>query len=219
MPSDLTGTPTSLGIGTYNTSIDAPSGLGFNEAMAQIDALLAARTKNITINATPPASPADGDIWILPNVDGKGTRWQFQYNAASASSFKWEFIGGAPLAYNNSSPYTNSIAATFQIPGTFATTLTRAGDYIARFTAQASNVTGGVAEIAIVSSLNGATNGMQSDFSNVANGAIVTLGNMTYWNGVAAGWVADVAYYASSIAGSKVSFTNRTFSVLPVRVS
>lgn len=48
MPTDLTGTPTSLGIGTYNVDNDAPSGLGFNEAMAQIDALLVARTVQIT---------------------------------------------------------------------------------------------------------------------------------------------------------------------------
>lgn len=43
MPTDATGTPTSLGIPTYNTSVDAPSGLGFNAAMASIDALIAAR--------------------------------------------------------------------------------------------------------------------------------------------------------------------------------
>lgn len=43
MPTDLTGTPTSLGIGTYNVDADAPSGLGFNAAMAQIDALIASR--------------------------------------------------------------------------------------------------------------------------------------------------------------------------------
>lgn len=43
MPTDLTGTPTSLGIGTFNVDADAPSGLGFNEAMAQIDSLIAAR--------------------------------------------------------------------------------------------------------------------------------------------------------------------------------
>lgn len=48
MATDLTGAPTSQGIGTYNTSADAPSGLGFNAAMAQIDALFAARTKALT---------------------------------------------------------------------------------------------------------------------------------------------------------------------------
>jgi len=40
---DATGAPTSLGIHKYNTSVDAPSGLGFNSAMDDIDALLVAR--------------------------------------------------------------------------------------------------------------------------------------------------------------------------------
>lgn len=48
MPTDATGTPTSLGIRKYNTSVDAPSGLGFNGAMDDIDALLVARTKALT---------------------------------------------------------------------------------------------------------------------------------------------------------------------------
>lgn len=48
MPTDLTGTPTALGIGTFNVDVDAPSGLGFNAAMGQIDALLAAQDAEIT---------------------------------------------------------------------------------------------------------------------------------------------------------------------------
>lgn len=55
MPTDLTGTPTSLGIGTYNVDADAPSGLGFNAAMAQIDALIASRL-------TTPAGILAGEI-------------------------------------------------------------------------------------------------------------------------------------------------------------
>lgn len=43
MPTDATGTPTALGIPTFNVDVDAPSGLGFNEAMAQIDALIQLR--------------------------------------------------------------------------------------------------------------------------------------------------------------------------------
>lgn len=46
----------------------------------------------------PPSSPSSGDIWVGTNVDANGTRWQFQYNAGSASTYKWEFIGGAPFA-------------------------------------------------------------------------------------------------------------------------
>lgn len=48
MATDATGTPTSLGIPKYNTSADAPSGLGFNAAMDTIDALLVARNPVIT---------------------------------------------------------------------------------------------------------------------------------------------------------------------------
>ncbi len=65
MPTDLNGTPTSLGIGTYETSSDAPSGLGFNEAMAQIDALIAARMK-IT------GTPTDGQV---PSWDAGASEW------------------------------------------------------------------------------------------------------------------------------------------------
>lgn len=43
MATDATGSPTPLGIPKYNTSADAPSGLGFNAAMDAIDALLSAR--------------------------------------------------------------------------------------------------------------------------------------------------------------------------------
>jgi hypothetical protein len=55
---DATGAPTSLGIRKYNTSADAPSGLGFNGAMDDIDALLVARV-------TKPASIASGEapVW------------------------------------------------------------------------------------------------------------------------------------------------------------
>lgn len=50
MATDATGTPTSLGIPTYNVNVDAPSGNGFNAAMAEIDTLLQGRA--------PLASPA-----------------------------------------------------------------------------------------------------------------------------------------------------------------
>lgn len=43
MATDATGAPTPLGIPKYNTSADAPSGLGFNAAMDAIDALIAAK--------------------------------------------------------------------------------------------------------------------------------------------------------------------------------
>lgn len=52
MATDATGTPTSLGIRKYNTSADAPSGLGFNGAMDDIDALLIARIPKTLVTTT-----------------------------------------------------------------------------------------------------------------------------------------------------------------------
>lgn len=43
--------------------------------------------------AGPPAAPSDGDEWIVPNVDGVGLRWVFQWNNAAGW---WEFAGGPP---------------------------------------------------------------------------------------------------------------------------
>lgn len=48
------------------------------------------------LSGGPPSSPTDGDIWIASAVDANGTRWMFQYNAGSASLYKWEFVGGPP---------------------------------------------------------------------------------------------------------------------------
>lgn len=55
MATDATGTPTPLGIPKFNTSADAPSGLGTNAMMDAIDALIQAR---IGI----PAGIASGDV-------------------------------------------------------------------------------------------------------------------------------------------------------------
>jgi microcystin-dependent protein len=43
LATDATGTPTPLGIPTYNINVDAPSGNGFNAAMAAIDTLIGSR--------------------------------------------------------------------------------------------------------------------------------------------------------------------------------
>jgi hypothetical protein len=47
------------------------------------------------LSATPPGSPVDGQLWALP-LTGGGV-WLFRYNAGSASTYKWEFVGGPPL--------------------------------------------------------------------------------------------------------------------------
>ena len=67
MATDATGTPTSLGIPKFNTSADAPSGLGFNAAMDTINTLIAARM-------TAPANPVDGDVPVWDNASSQWVR-------------------------------------------------------------------------------------------------------------------------------------------------
>lgn len=56
--------------------------------------LLRANLKQPYVSTTPPPNPYDGMLWVFPVNPSAGIRWTFQYVAASASPFKWEFIGG-----------------------------------------------------------------------------------------------------------------------------
>ena len=47
--------------------------------------------------ASLPSSPVDGDEIVYTANGTLGVRWHFKYRAASASAYKWEFIGGAPI--------------------------------------------------------------------------------------------------------------------------
>jgi hypothetical protein len=70
----------------------------FYDKYGQKRAFVVGVTQKVTTSPLaggPPASPADGDIWIASGVTASGERWHFQYNAGSASSYKWEFIGGS----------------------------------------------------------------------------------------------------------------------------
>lgn len=84
------------------------------------------------LSAGPPGSPADGDIWVATAVDTgnitttNGTRWAFQYNSSSTSTYKWEFIGGSDIEIPPTSGFTATNgswqeAAFYAVP--------RAGDY------------------------------------------------------------------------------------------
>ena len=79
------------------------------------------------IGSGPPASPADGDIWFA-GVDGAGTVWTFRYNAGSASTYKWEFVGGLGLTITNYTVPTWVVAAWTLFPGLHYLA-PRAGEY------------------------------------------------------------------------------------------
>lgn len=51
----------------------------------------------VTYGTTPPASPVEGQLWLLPADASKGVMWMLRYRSGSASTYKWEFVGGTPL--------------------------------------------------------------------------------------------------------------------------
>src|SRR5262245_9119425 len=86
---------------------------------------------NISYGATPPASPNDGDLWYLPADTTLGIIWIFRYRAASASAYKWEYIGGPPLRHAISTQETTTAVTTWVDLATVGprVIVPRAGDY------------------------------------------------------------------------------------------
>jgi hypothetical protein len=230
MATDATGTPTSPDlIPTYNTSADAPSGLGFI-AMAALNATGApgARTylrgdgawttaplvTTSALSGGPPGSPSDGDIWVATGVDANGTRWSFQYNAGSASTYKWEFIGGsstnADVAGNQSTTSnTNVDLGTVQ-----SITLARAGDYLVRWGCDLYATVGAATPVNAVTKAGTVLGEVVNGVGSV--NAQMSLSKEVVVPGLAAADVLKSQYRVSANTGN---FLNRFMHVVPVRVA
>jgi hypothetical protein len=68
LATDATGSPTSLGIPKFNTSADAPSGLGSNAQMDAIDTLLAARVVKPSGIVSGEVPVWNGTTWVRSSV-------------------------------------------------------------------------------------------------------------------------------------------------------
>jgi hypothetical protein len=178
------------------------------------------------LSAGPPSSPLDGDIWIATNVDAAvlpsntlGIRWAFQYNAGSASAYKWEFIGGAPL----------SAEVLTQQPGTVNTgyvdlatigpsvAISRAGEYIVRHTTWIINLQANAGYV----SLSGCGITPSADDSVVLSSGNVgtTLGGTVSKAARRTLTVGTLKLQYSTVGGSALGFQNRLLDVIPVRIS
>jgi hypothetical protein len=80
------------------------------------------------IAAGPPGSPSDGDIWTAV-VDTSGRRWMFQYNAGSASPYKWEFVGGSAQAAGPGGSIATASTSYVDLTGGPTVSIARTGDY------------------------------------------------------------------------------------------
>jgi hypothetical protein len=130
-----TGTPTILaGPGTPAGTGYPPAYLRFIKAVAP-GSPSGPKITSSSFSGGPPSGAADGDIWVAMDVDGasNGINWQFRYNAGSASTYKWEFMGGPEAIRQDSTRTVRSLGTAnswLATPGIGTFTSARSGDYI-----------------------------------------------------------------------------------------
>ena len=136
-----------------------------------------------------PSSPVDGQE-VYYQADGtNGVIWHLRYRAASASTYKWEFVGGSDLAATAAtvSAAVSITANTWASPWTaISLTAPLAGEYTALFSTSVSHgATGGYVEAGLkVGSTepvldNNAAVYTAATYNSVSLGRVITLTKVT----------------------------------------
>jgi hypothetical protein len=155
-----------------------------------------------------PVSPADGQEAILVDSTTAPTyQWLFRYNAA-ATTYKWEFIGGAPWTQFVAAgqAVTSTTYADPATPHTF--TVPRAGTYLFTITAKLPNNSNW--EYIGLHANNVLIAEVQSEGMATHNGAVDAVATIAAGQTLKAMFKTDV---------NTVTPTMRTFTVTPIRVA
>jgi hypothetical protein len=206
-----------MGIGTQTNPQTALDVIGDITA----DRLLLRASSNYGTSL--PASPVDGqEFTLVDSITNPTYQWRFRYNAGSSSAYKWEFVGGAPLALiggagsgSTASQYPTFVDISPTSP-TFA--VPRAGDWLASFVTNASNNT---ANANAMAGLSGTGTVIDSDLiyapSPFAGNKVTLVRTGTRLNGLAAG--ASIRIMFCAFSGGAANYERCSMTVQPVRVS
>jgi hypothetical protein len=179
-----------------------------------------------------PLSPQDGQTVDLLADATNGVVWRFRYRAASSSTYKWEFVGGAAL-YSEVQTSQNTLSGatygdlTTAGPSVTLPTLPNGGDFDVTVGA---NIEVGYAitsgnDVGYMSYAIGGTAASDSNAAFV--GAVVTTSNAgantvsasrTRRQTAVSGGTALVAKYRNTDASEAATFADRYLLVRPVRV-
>lgn len=164
-----------------------------------------------------PGSPTNGQEVYYVADDTNGVVWHFIYRSASASSFKWEFVGGSPLRATGTGGTITS--TTYQTTNAPSITLPALGgdydfDFGGRIGRQAA--TGGADDGLIA---------VHDDGTIFGNEALQTLATQ-FTGGSAANTARGTGIGASSVitaryktgAGTSTAFDRMYLTAVPVRV-
>lgn len=123
---------TNYGSGDGSTTFTLPDITGAVIFATPLDKRIKVLTPPQYVSALP-AAPIDGQEVYYVASTASGVVWHLRYNAASSSSYKWEFVGGAPMFSQDAPVSSRSASATTSTwLGTTsdpAVTVPLAGDY------------------------------------------------------------------------------------------
>lgn len=164
-----------------------------------------------------PVSPYDGQIIYYQADATNGVIWQLRYNASSASSYKWEFIGGAPLTHIITTQESHSTVGTADLATAGPQkTLPLAGDYEIIWGAASYPSNGNLQYVSTQLFVNSVDTGRYAGFHGHSSYAPrASVASTHVYTGASAGWLVKLRYY-SNWAGA--SWENRHLTIRPIRV-
>ena len=171
-----------------------------------------------------PTAPSNGQVIYYLADDTNGVVWTLKYRSGSASSYKWEFVGGSSLFSTASGTTTTSgTLASISSP---SITVPLSGDYRITFGFQgalfgATNGGSARAEVRIDGTATGAPCKAGTEENIGADGARYTDADRTIGpHTVAATKVVDIYGRVDGAGGTSGTayFINQHLAVLPVRV-
>ncbi len=178
------------------------------------------RSSGGTYSTNVPSSPNDQDQFTYPADPTNGAIWEFKYASASASTYKWQFSGGAPM-YSTVATDESSASTTYVDLATVGPSVTvpRAGDYMVRWGATCYNNANNANPYTAVK--RGAAATSDSDAATFAYSSTsvttpgVSIAREVLMTGLSASDVLKLQYRVAAATGHWV---NRFISVTPVRI-
>lgn len=193
----------------------------FYDKYGQRRAVYTATPGATTYGTALPGSPLDGQEFTLVDSTSAPTyQWKFRYNALSASTLKWEFVGGPPFQ-NRVNTQENTASGTLTTLTTVGPTFTapRTGEYLVDFGFQAIAVSAGPANAMAGLFLNGVDQSLsiQQTLAGSGVGNVVTASMRYRLASINSGDVLTMRYAVSNAVNT--GFFQRNFQVTPIRVS
>ncbi len=215
---DATGTiftaDTSTGAITVAGTLTASNGLTISSGS------LVTSSTGIYVSALP-GSPVDGQEVYYKADATNGVIWHLRYNAGSASTYKWEYLGGAPLSsYVATSEGTTSTTYAALPTAGPSITVPNEGDYWIEISARLSRNGSGVNEAGYMSYDIGGTGAADVDaiganFTLGSTGVTTTDSRSKLKTAIAASTAITGKY---RVTGGNGGFDERTMRITPVRI-